>query len=232
MVADTTSQPVRFWGGRIGNGQLQTMFDLVQPYDVAWEADFPAALPAHRRRSRALGQVAVRDCLAPILGVTRVDFGHYPNGAPHISGDGQEIRLSLSHTRNMVAVLLADDPDTLIGIDIAHNRGKNFADLMERVLTKKECDWLQQDADFYHLWTLKEAALKAWGVGMRLAPWEVEILLEENPLRIVSRVGDFPPLYGATYFLPADIYLAFAWITHPNHTREAFFRPRALHLGC
>lgn len=78
--------------------------------------------------------------------------------------------ISLSHSRSMIAVGISHQP---IGIDIeCMDRSHDFLSLARRQFTANEYQDLhaltgdQRRHRFYELWTQKEAALKAFGLGV------------------------------------------------------------------
>ncbi|WP_338809247.1 4'-phosphopantetheinyl transferase superfamily protein [Neisseria leonii] len=78
--------------------------------------------------------------------------------------DGADNPVSLSHSCGYAAVL---DAPFSGGIDIEYRRPRDFAALLEWVGSEWERDWWRQSRrpahDFYRLWTVKEALLKAVG---------------------------------------------------------------------
>lgn len=83
-------------------------------------------------------------------------------------------RVSLSHAAGWGAAALASEG--LIGVDIEHER-PGLDRLKRRVLAPGE--HADTDAEILRLWVLKEAALKAWGVGLDLAM--TGVVVEEGP---------------------------------------------------
>jgi 4'-phosphopantetheinyl transferase len=83
------------------------------------------------------------------------------------------LEFSLSHTRGLVvcAVAIKD----AVGVDVEWpGREVAHAELARRFFAPAEADWLaelppeEQRAAFFELWTLKEAFIKALGVGMAM----------------------------------------------------------------
>ncbi len=80
---------------------------------------------------------------------------------------------SLSHTRGIIACAVAHIPE--IGCDIELIRQRKYeTKLAAKVLGKKELSFYREQTDtsfarhfFYKCWTLKEAYLKAKGIGIR-----------------------------------------------------------------
>lgn len=78
------------------------------------------------------------------------------NGQLHVDGMN-ELYVSISHSKEMVAAVLCDRP---VGIDI-----EKIRPLSEK-LKKKICDpGLPTEEDHIRLWTVKEAYLKAFGIS-------------------------------------------------------------------
>ncbi len=101
---------------------------------------------------------------------------------------------SLSHTKGIIACAIAAIPE--IGCDIELIRPRRYeSELAEKVLGKKEMRHYQKQKSkncarrfFYRCWTLKEAFLKAQGVGIR-----------ESLLEIDSGCGEFSADFFSFY---------------------------------
>lgn len=100
------------------------------------------------------------------------------------------LRFSLSRTRGMVVCGIARSME--IGVDVEEVRPLNDLEtLSNHVLTEGEQSWLRRRAEherlesFFQLWTLKEAYLKAKGVGLSQPLNEVGFDLDgEKPPRL------------------------------------------------
>jgi 4'-phosphopantetheinyl transferase len=119
-------------------------------------------------------------------------------GRPEIlpwEGFDANLRFSLSRTRGMAVCGVARSMD--IGVDVEEVRPLNDLEtLSNHVLTEVEQSWLRRCAEdkrldsFFQLWTLKEAYLKAKGVGLSQPLNEVGFELDgEKPPRL-SPVGE------------------------------------------
>ena len=87
------------------------------------------------------------------------------SGSPNFSG-------SLSHSGGH-AVLAVPSADFPVGVDLERLCPRRFDAWLDWVLHADEARWLQQHAelaDYYALWTLKEALLKATGQGLADMP--------------------------------------------------------------
>ena len=96
-------------------------------------------------------------------------------GRPHIStpAEYRDIRFNLSHTTGLVACAIAKNCD--VGIDVEYvNRYIDIYSLAHHVFSKHERDDLisqqpeLQMNRFFSFWTLKEAYIKARGMGLSL----------------------------------------------------------------
>jgi 4'-phosphopantetheinyl transferase len=100
-----------------------------------------------------------------------VRFRVGPHGRPEIT-PLSDLRFSLSHTRGLAACAVAVGAE--IGIDIEDTSRQRSARLADRFFSARERRDLEvlsipdRQARFYEYWTLKEAYLKARGVGLTL----------------------------------------------------------------
>lgn len=92
-------------------------------------------------------------------------------GRPAIAGGGS-LQFNLSHTRGMVACLVVHDVEA--GVDVEHRRNVSL-NVADRFFSPAEVSDLralpesEQRHRFYELWTLKEAYIKARGMGLALS---------------------------------------------------------------
>jgi 4'-phosphopantetheinyl transferase len=96
-------------------------------------------------------------------------------GRPYISapGMGQDLRFNLSHTDGLVALAIAEGCE--IGIDVEHlHRRLDTAEVAPTVFETSELSAFQRAPEhqrrdlFFAFWTLKEAYIKARGMGLSL----------------------------------------------------------------
>lgn len=99
-----------------------------------------------------------------------IKFSTNNSGKPFLN-DKQGIQFNLSHTRDLVAVVIS--PGVQIGVDV--ERYKPFTDMDDvasRIMTTIEyLQFLELDKEakelfFYKCWVRKEAVVKAWGTGI------------------------------------------------------------------
>lgn len=107
-------------------------------------------------------------------------FASGEHGRPRIVADtpasaaaAAGLGFSLSHTPGLVACLVSDEPDSGVDVEASH-RVENPRALASRYFSTRENELLDATADdtidarFLEIWTLKEAYLKARGLGLTL----------------------------------------------------------------
>ena len=132
---------------------------------------------AQHAAGRALLRCALADAgLAPELAVA-VDR----NGKPFLP-DAPGFHFSISHCGERVVCAVADVP---VGCDLERERVLKH-DITRRVCTPTERAAIRTNADLFALWTGKEAAVKAVGLGLRLPLSALEIGLAETAYLMVN----------------------------------------------
>lgn len=126
------------------------------------------------RRSYAAAHALVRLALGRLLDYppSRLEFSADPNGRPLLTQPaGTSTAFSLSHTRGLAACAVV--PHGRIGIDVERVDRRVDVHAIARArfaaaeaAALERCDAGEQAARFCELWTLKEAAMKATGLGL------------------------------------------------------------------
>jgi len=122
-------------------------------------------------------------------------YEHGPNGQPRLVDSPLDLRFSLSHcgAHAAVAVIVGRE----VGLDLEDvDTGKDALGIAERFFTTAEAEALRACAEperadrFATLWTVKEAVLKARGVGLASGLASVEVALGAGqPLSVVAPQG-------------------------------------------
>lgn len=121
--------------------------------------------------------------LAQLLGEPPPRIEREERGKPFFP-ERPGIHFSLSHTRlsptrSLSLCALANRP---VGCDVEAVRSRTPG-LFRYALSAREFRWLEERgenwADFYTLWTLKEARVKCTGEGLRLPPRDIHVPLLE-----------------------------------------------------
>jgi 4'-phosphopantetheinyl transferase len=150
------------------------------------------------RRSYLAAHAGARLILGHAVGRLPNDlqFEASTNGKPVLLGHPQEFDFSLSHARGAVAVAVAPMP---IGVDVEPLREVDHLDSMIALVLAAEEQAVLRKASkasrsrmFLRYWTLKEALLKAAGLGFAVSPNEV--IVDAGPTPTVLSV---PPALGS-----------------------------------
>jgi 4'-phosphopantetheinyl transferase len=167
-----------------------------------------------RRRSEYLaGRALLRHALAHHAGkdAASIEIRVTAEGKPECV-DGPAV--SVSHSGDLVCCAVA--ARGRIGIDVETGRRRTpAAEIAERFFTSAEARWLDPEPDprFRMLWVLKEAYLKALGVGLAGGVATLECRIEPPVIAArVARGGDTPRL---TLWVGNDCHLAVATVAAP-----------------
>lgn len=106
--------------------------------------------------ARILERIAVRVLLKALLGNEKT-INYHPNGKPYF--EDQSINISISHTKDYVAVILSQSP--LLGIDVEY-----ISDRVKRIRRRfvSESEYIDPENETVHLllhWSGKETMYKA-----------------------------------------------------------------------
>lgn len=132
--------------------------------------------PANRERflftRKTLYQV-VSEATGIEPSAVRIGVGQY--GKPYLASHPHSIDFSLSHSREFLAI--ATSIDGHVGIDIEDHPLRGPPPSLAAVCSVDELEALARtsDVDFLSLWTKKEAFLKLNGVGLAVAPKDVNV---------------------------------------------------------
>jgi 4'-phosphopantetheinyl transferase len=182
------------------------------------------------RRTFALAHGMLREVLSRHAGVDPRAWRWRENayGRPEIAAPGTAqtagLRFNLSHTVGMVAVLVTRGRDA--GVDTEHlHRAVHDDGIAERFFAPEEVRALRavpagdRRRRFFDLWTLKEAYLKARGMGLaiplhafayRLPPWVGALGPGDITLHTEDSLGDDPSSWRFMQWTPEEGYLVSA----------------------
>jgi 4'-phosphopantetheinyl transferase len=132
-----------------------------------------------------------RRLLAAYIGVApaALRFTVTQHGKPEIGmpGNASQLRFNMAHSGQRAIFAIASNCD--VGVDVEHTASRiEVAELWDHVLCASEQAQLrklpaaeQRDA-FFRVWTRKEAALKAAGVGLLVPPATLDVLSSAEAL--------------------------------------------------
>lgn len=176
------------------------------------------------RHDALITRAFVRDLLAYYADVLPQDlkFERNEKGKPELINYPVPLRFNLSHTKDLIicAVTLNDD----IGCDVENTgRNNNVLGIADRYFSESETSELfslveaKQRDRFFDYWTLKEAYIKAWGLGLAIPLGDFSFHFDQ-----VKETSN------GNYLLKQNIQLSFAthrkddpsvwrnWLVYPN----------------
>ena len=170
VLPDITSIDVRFT--TVSDRDADTALTLLSADERARHDRF---MSADDRRAFAIAHALLRVTLSEHAAMSPRDwtFDATPSGKPVLDpSHGVALSFSLSHTRGLVACAVADGVD--VGIDVeSHGRAMDADALAARFFASAETAYIRSAVDvvdvsrrFITFWTLKEAYVKALGVGL------------------------------------------------------------------
>lgn len=126
------------------------------------------------RREFLVGRALVRTVLSRYADMAPADWRFEANeyGRPAIVGAAPGLVFNLSHTRGLAALAVARDCD--LGVDVESvDRPSAAPDVADRYFSAPEAAFVRAGGDllaerFFAVWTLKEAYIKARGMGLAL----------------------------------------------------------------
>ena len=122
-----------------------------------------------------------------------------PHGRPEIALTNVRVRFNLAHSAGVVVCALGVDRD--VGVDIEHlNRPRVDFAVVRRYCSPKEIADIESQGSDWHdrflvFWTLKEAYLKARGLGIAVPLAEIDFSISDGQPRVafsgtLSRTDD------------------------------------------
>jgi 4'-phosphopantetheinyl transferase len=135
------------------------------------------------RRQYLVSHALVRDALSRYAPVGPADWSFEANqfGRPSIAqpAEWRGLRFNLSHTEGRSVIAVAWETD--IGVDVeATAAARDLSEIADRFFSPIEIAQLKQRPDrFFDFWTLKEAYIKARGMGLAIPLNTFSFLLPE-----------------------------------------------------
>ena len=144
------------------------------------------AMAERRRAEHLAGRALLRHAIADRTGrdASSLTLTATAAGKPECVGGPH---VSISHSGELVVCAVSDAP---VGVDVETRPPRDVEAVAERYFTAAEARWIATDPSsrFPMLWVLKEAYLKALGVGLAGGLDSLECRLE--PPAILARTAD------------------------------------------
>jgi len=145
-------------------------------------------------------------------------------GCPRVKEEGLGLRFNLSHTDGMVTVAVANNVDVGVDVEDTVRPGETVA-LADRFFAPSEVVALRalavdrQRERFFEYWTLKEAYIKARGMGLSIPLEQFAFELEPGHLPRISfdpRLGDEPAGWQFVQLRPSSRHQAALALRRPR----------------
>ena len=190
----------------------------------------PETLHPRIRAERLLGRYYLRQLLEETTGYRGSTWRIAPDGdgkpqATHPQSK-PAIHINLSHTKGALLCGLSDVSP--LGVDLENiQRDVKFEKLQERCFTPVENGWIAEASSledgFFRAWTLKEAYLKATGLGIRIELKDLEIVPSASgPICIAFR-GKSQHDCSIGTRLHDHFRLSWCEVKSPDRAREALW---------
>lgn len=182
---------------------------LCARYERLFSADERAVLGRYRieavRHRHLVSRALLRTVLGTRMGIApeRVAVTKTATGRPELASDTgtPSLRFNLSHTDGLIVLGVTDE--YAIGVDVEHDdRGVDVLGVARRFFAPTEYAALCMQGEpkrrhlFFTYWTLKEAVLKAQGVGLSEGMDTVQLAIESTRLRTSLPAGETPDAWA------------------------------------
>lgn len=145
------------------------------------------------RRMFLAGRVMARALVGRALGVApdAWQWREGPRGRPEVAAPATTVRFNLAHSAGLVACAMADG--RAVGVDVEHlDRRPVDHHLVTRYCAPDEVRDIEAHGAAWHdrfllYWTLKEAYLKARGLGIAVTLADISFAIDHGPPRVTFR---------------------------------------------
>lgn len=146
------------------------------------------------RRRYVYSHAALRTLLTARLGCSSaaLSFRRTASGKPEL--DGASLQFNLSRSGNLAIVGLCDG--SAIGVDTeAVVEGTDYEAIARRGFSPAEVEWLTAASGperlhrFYRLWVVREALVKAWGTGLSVPAFTIQLEIDHDTPQPADRLN-------------------------------------------
>jgi 3-oxoacyl-(acyl-carrier-protein) synthase/NAD(P)-dependent dehydrogenase (short-subunit alcohol dehydrogenase family)/phosphopantetheinyl transferase/acyl carrier protein len=141
---------------------------------------------AKRRADRVAGQLAALRAVSALQPEAPFAVERESGGRPVVVGGAPRLEVSITHTDGEALALAVRGARAGVDMESITSRPSSF---VAEWFTDEERAWAHSDEEITVVWSVKEAVLKALGVGMALNPREVEVLGVTDGLATVRLSG-------------------------------------------
>lgn len=174
---------------------------------------------SHHKRRFVTARASMRIILSKYLNIApeRLEFEYNIHGKPEVR-NVQKLQFNLSHSKDLA--LLAVGKGLPMGIDIEYYSGRPYEGIAKDMFSEQEYDEFAQapeslkPAVFFHVWSQKEAFIKACGLGLSYPTRDFTV-----PTKMPTKQLIDDPLHNATWqmrsFMP-EVACSGALCYHPT----------------
>lgn len=138
--------------------------------------------PGHRKSESRTGQNLITRLAQDFLGDVRFDLDRHESGQPYGVLNGECVGVSIAHSRSFC--LAGINRYGNLGVDLEPVNRRVHPGLSERITSPLDSGC--ESMEIIRLWTIKEAALKWCGTGLRTAMKSVAVRSLEDPFFKIS----------------------------------------------
>ena len=177
------------------------------------------------RREFAFTRALVRTTLSRYADVAPKDwrFSFGPHGRPEIASP-TDLYFNLSNTKGLIACIVGRAPEVGIDVEWIDRHGETLG-IADRFFSPSEAASLralpadEQHHRFFHLWTLKEAYIKARGMGLALPLDQFSFQITAGSRTRISfdpRLVDEPSTWQFDSFWPTATHFVATAVRRPT----------------
>ncbi len=160
-----------------------------------------------RRKEYITSRVLFSELTQKVFGEEKeVYLGKEPLGKPFFEVNGKRSYVSFTHSKSKVFCAISESLD--IGVDCERSDRIVHNEVVKRILSTQEWKILGEE-DPITLWTIKEAAVKSLGTGLRTNLKEIE-LSKENSGQYCIKINSERKMSGVC-FKYQDHHVSLAW---------------------
>jgi 4'-phosphopantetheinyl transferase len=182
------------------------------------------------RHMFALGRLMARTLVGRALGLGPAEWAwrEGPHGRPEIDRPDSDVRFNLSHSAGLVICALSRG--RMVGVDVESlTRRAPDPAIVPRYCSPAEADDVRAHGDrwrdrFLTYWTLKEAYLKACGLGISVSLSDISMALDGDRTRIAFErsLAGTDDRWAFHLWQPGPRHLAAVAAATPTGTRPTF----------
>ncbi len=136
-----------------------------------------------REIQKQLGRQLISDIISDHYGKGQCNIFSKENGKPFAILDDRHLQISIAHCFGMITGAVSEN--RVLGLDIEHSSRKCYPGLRDRILNEGEKK-LVREISTLQLWTVKEAALKWSGSGLRTPMNQLSVIKIDSSQLVIE----------------------------------------------